>query len=48
MIHLMPEALLAVGALFLGMLGMLALSLAKLPGYPLPAWLRSRTALRAQ
>ena len=44
MIHLMPDALFAAGALLLGMLGMLALSLAKLPGYPLPdlMWLRRR------
>jgi hypothetical protein len=46
-IHLMPDALFAAGALLLVMLGMLALSLAKLPGYPLPHWLRSRTVLRA-
>src|ERR1039457_4866636 len=44
MIHLMPDALFAAGALLLGMLSMLALSLAKLPGYPLPdlMWLRRR------
>jgi UDP-GlcNAc:undecaprenyl-phosphate GlcNAc-1-phosphate transferase len=44
MIHLMPDALLAAGALLLGMLSMLALSLAKLPGYPQPGlmWLRRR------
>jgi hypothetical protein len=42
MIHLMPGALFAAGALLLGMLSMLALSLARLPGYPLPdlMWLR--------
>jgi len=38
LIRLMPDALFTVGALLLGMLSMLALSLAKLPGYPLPAW----------
>jgi hypothetical protein len=47
MVHLMPDALFAPGALLLGMLGMLALSLAKLPGYPLPEWLRSRATPRA-
>jgi hypothetical protein len=44
MIHLMPDALFAAGALLLGMVGMLGLSLARLPGYPLPdlMWLRRR------
>jgi UDP-GlcNAc:undecaprenyl-phosphate GlcNAc-1-phosphate transferase len=42
MIHLMPDALFAAGALLLGMLSLLALSLARLPGYPLPEWLRRR------
>jgi hypothetical protein len=44
MIHLMPDALFAAGALLLGMLSMLAFSLARLPGYPLPQlmWLRRR------
>jgi len=44
MIHLMPDTLFAAGALLLGMLGMLALSLARLPGYPLRdlTWLRRR------
>jgi UDP-GlcNAc:undecaprenyl-phosphate/decaprenyl-phosphate GlcNAc-1-phosphate transferase len=44
MIHLIPYALLAAGALLLGMLSMLALSLAKLPNFPLPdpAWPRRR------
>ena len=35
MIHLMPDALFAASALLLGMLSMFALSLARLPGYPL-------------
>jgi UDP-GlcNAc:undecaprenyl-phosphate/decaprenyl-phosphate GlcNAc-1-phosphate transferase len=44
MIHLMPDALFAAGALLLGMLSMMAVSLARLPGYPLPhlTWLRRR------
>jgi UDP-GlcNAc:undecaprenyl-phosphate/decaprenyl-phosphate GlcNAc-1-phosphate transferase len=44
MIHWMPDALFAASALLLGMLSMLALSLARLPGYPLPdpMWLRRR------
>jgi UDP-GlcNAc:undecaprenyl-phosphate/decaprenyl-phosphate GlcNAc-1-phosphate transferase len=44
MIHLMPDALFAAGPLLLGMLSMLALSLARLPGYPLPdlIWRRRR------
>jgi UDP-GlcNAc:undecaprenyl-phosphate GlcNAc-1-phosphate transferase len=43
-IHFMPDALFSAGALLLGMLSMLALSLAKLPGYPQPdlMWLRRR------
>jgi UDP-GlcNAc:undecaprenyl-phosphate/decaprenyl-phosphate GlcNAc-1-phosphate transferase len=36
MVHLMPDALFAASALLLGMLGMLALSLARIPSYPLP------------
>jgi len=40
MIHLMPDALFAAGALLLGMLSMLALSLATLPGYPRPELIR--------
>jgi UDP-GlcNAc:undecaprenyl-phosphate GlcNAc-1-phosphate transferase len=47
MIHWMPDALFAAGGLLLGLLGMFALSLARLPGYPLPDWLRSRSAFRA-
>jgi UDP-GlcNAc:undecaprenyl-phosphate GlcNAc-1-phosphate transferase len=44
MIHWMPDALFAAGALLVGMLGMLAVSLARLPGYPLPdlMWFRRR------
>ena len=48
MIHLMPDALFAAGALLFGMLSMLALFLARLPGYPLPHWLRARVTLRAR
>jgi UDP-GlcNAc:undecaprenyl-phosphate GlcNAc-1-phosphate transferase len=48
MIHRMPNALFAAGALLLGMLSMFALFLATLPGYPLPEWLRSRAPLRAR
>ena len=40
MIHLVPDALFAAGVLLVGMLGTLALFLAKLPGYPLPDWAR--------
>jgi UDP-GlcNAc:undecaprenyl-phosphate GlcNAc-1-phosphate transferase len=46
-IRLMPNALLSAGALLLGMLSMLALSLANLPGYPLPAWAEAWTRQRA-
>lgn len=45
MIHLMPEALFAAAGLLLVLLGMFALFLAGLPGYPLPGWLRPRNAL---
>lgn len=48
LIHVMPDALFAAGALLVGLLGAFALSLARLPGYPLPERLRSRTALRAR
>jgi UDP-GlcNAc:undecaprenyl-phosphate GlcNAc-1-phosphate transferase len=43
-IHLMPDALFAAGGLLLVLLGMFALSLATLPGYPRPAfiWLHLR------
>lgn len=46
MIHLMPAARFAAGTLLLCMLSILALSLARLPGYPLPEpiWLRRRKA----
>ena len=47
-VHLLPGILFAAGALLLGVLSLLALSLAKLPGYPLPAWLRFRNALRSR
>ena len=41
-IHLIPDALFAASSLLVGILSMLALSLARLPGYPLPdlMWLR--------
>jgi hypothetical protein len=44
LIHLEPYVLFAAGGLLLGMLSMLAVYLAKLPGYPLPnlMWLRRR------
>jgi len=43
-IHWMPDALFAAGGLLLALLGLFGLSLAKLPGYPLPdlMWLRRR------
>ncbi len=48
MINMMPDALVPVGALLLSMLSMLAVSLARLPGYPLPTlasgWAREREA----
>jgi UDP-GlcNAc:undecaprenyl-phosphate/decaprenyl-phosphate GlcNAc-1-phosphate transferase len=47
-IHLIPDALFAVSSLMLGMLSMLALSLARLPGYPLPVWLASRQPGRSR
>jgi UDP-GlcNAc:undecaprenyl-phosphate GlcNAc-1-phosphate transferase len=47
LVSLMPNALFAVGALLLGMLSMLGLSLARLPGYPLPVWLASRRSGRS-
>lgn len=40
MIHLMPKALFAACALLVGLLGMFGLSLARLPGYPLPGRMR--------
>ena len=46
LIHLMPDAVFAAGTLLLSMLSMLALSLAKLPGYPLPEWARAWTRQR--
>jgi UDP-GlcNAc:undecaprenyl-phosphate GlcNAc-1-phosphate transferase len=42
MIHVMPGALFPAGVFLLGMLSMFGLSLARLPGYPLPEWLRRR------
>jgi len=45
-VHRMPDALFAAGALLLGLLSMLALSLATLPGYPLPEW--ARASMRRQ
>ena len=44
MICLVPNALFAAATLFLAMLSILAMYLAKLPGYPLPdpAWMRRR------
>jgi UDP-GlcNAc:undecaprenyl-phosphate GlcNAc-1-phosphate transferase len=38
MVRLMPAALFAAGGLLLGLLGMFAMSLAALPGYPRPVW----------
>jgi UDP-GlcNAc:undecaprenyl-phosphate GlcNAc-1-phosphate transferase len=42
MIHWMPDSLLLVVVLLLGLLGMFGLFLVTRPGYPLPEWLPSR------
>lgn len=38
MTRLMPDSLFAAGALLIGLLGLFALSLARMPGYPTPVW----------
>jgi UDP-GlcNAc:undecaprenyl-phosphate GlcNAc-1-phosphate transferase len=47
MIHWMPDSLLLVVVLLLGLLGMFGVFLATLPGYPLPDWLPSRHPRRS-